>query len=154
MKRISILLSLLLTLGMLASCGKDKKKSNNNGEVSVSGVYSPQQGQVLQLNGYQVTQQINQFVQQQFQFQAQQNPAFFQQRAMSGQMAFTLVGVINQYGQYNQYNQYNQGYPNQYQWGGNMQLGWGQMPQQGYNPYQQQGAYGMGQIQPTAVHFH
>lgn len=157
MKNLSVILTIILSLTMLASCGKDKKKKNK-GEISVSGIFYPMQNQV-QLNGYQSSPQVTSFVQQEFQRQSQihQHVAI---KRMAQQVNITVVGIINQYGQFAQPNQF-QGqynpYGQQQQWGGNSgfygSVQFGQMPQQ-YGQYGQQGM-GVGpQIQPTAVHFH
>lgn len=113
MKKLTLFTALSLSLFMLASCGKDKKKKNN--DISVSGIIQGNcQPQVT--SGQMLPQDVQMQVVQSCQQQLQSNPTLLQKRQYGQPIYFTVT--------------YQQGAYNPYQ---NQQLG-GQYQQ---NPYQQ-----------------
>ena len=139
MKKLTLFTALSLSLFMLASCGKDKKKKNN--DLTISGIINPQSCYPQGTNGAQIPQDLANQIMQACNAQKQHVMNIASQRY--GQpVYFTATYVQDGY-----YNPYNTGMQNpqlQQQWGGQVQCGgntqWGGQ-QWMMNPQQQQ-AYG------------
>ncbi len=131
MKKLTLFTALSLSLLMLASCGKDKKKKNN--DISVSGILQNCMPQVT--SGHMLPQDIQQQVMSSCQQQMNSNPTLLQKRQTGQPIYFT---VSYQQGAYNPYQ--NQQLGGQYQQNPYMQNPYQQNPYM-MNPYQQQPSY-------------
>jgi hypothetical protein len=136
MKKLTLFTALSLSLFMLASCGKDKKKKNN--DISVSGIIQGNcQPQVT--SGQMLPQDVQQQVMQSCQQQLQSNPALNQKRMTGQPLYFTVTYTQGAYNPY-QAQQMQGQYPyqqNPYQQNPYMQNPYMQNPYM-MNPYQQQ----------------
>jgi hypothetical protein len=125
MKKLTVTL-MILSLIVVASCGKDKKKSNNN--LVLSGVINPQTGQPQVTSGQAMDPNMQQQIMQQFNTYRQSNPQLIQQKMMTGQPIYFSAQLIqNPYGVNGYQQPYGQqpygqqpygqpyGYPNPYQ---------------------------------------
>lgn len=144
MKKLTLFTALSLSLFMLASCGKDEKKKNN--DLTISGIINPQNCFPQSTNGVQIPPDLAQQITQQCSSTHRQQVMTLSSQRFGQPVFFTATYIQNGFN-----NGLNSGFQNtqfQQPWGTTQ---WGGQQQWGINPQQQQG-FGGSVI--TSLNFH